>query len=73
MHPSPDQVPAANDEPFNLSALERKTVVGALQHANGNKVRAAQLLGVSRRSLYRLIEKYRLDAYATPELEQAET
>ena len=29
----------------------------ALQHANGNKKKAASLLGVSRRALYRKLER----------------
>ena len=47
--------------PLNLSELERRTVQAALQQAKGNKVQAARLLGISRRALYRLIEKYHLE------------
>ena len=32
-----------------------------LQREKGNKVHAARALGISRRALYRLIEKYGLD------------
>lgn len=31
-----------------MSALERELIVAAMQHAGGNQVRAAQLLGSSR-------------------------
>jgi len=48
--------------PLNLSELERRTTQDALTQANGNKVNAAKLLGISRRALYRLIEKYRLES-----------
>jgi DNA-binding NtrC family response regulator len=47
--------------PLNLHALEQRTVQTALQQAKGNKVHAAKALGISRRALYRLIEKYRLE------------
>ncbi len=43
-----------------LADLERKHVVGVLERTRGNKARAARLLGISRRSLYRLMEKYHL-------------
>ncbi|WP_425398050.1 sigma-54-dependent transcriptional regulator [Aeoliella sp.] len=46
---------------IDLAALTRARVVQALQHEGGNKLRAAKSLGVSRRSLYRLIEKYHID------------
>jgi DNA-binding NtrC family response regulator len=48
--------------PLTLSELERRTTQLALQQAEGNKVHAAKALGISRRSLYRLIEKYQLAA-----------
>lgn len=44
--------------PFNLTMLERQTVRAALRQVNGNKVQGAKLLGISRRALYRLLEKY---------------
>ena len=45
-----------------LSDLERSRVIAVLKRERGNKVRAAQALGVNRRSLYRLIEKYAIQA-----------
>ncbi len=48
-------------DPLNLHEMERRGVRVALEKANGNKVHAAKALGISRRSLYRLIEKYHLE------------
>jgi DNA-binding NtrC family response regulator len=45
----------------NLEAMERRHVLSVLQRLKYNKVKAANSLGISRRSLYRLIEKYRLE------------
>ena len=52
--------------PLRLDEAERLLVLGVLQQVNGNKVQAAKTLGISRRALYRLIAKYRLDS-PTPE------
>lgn len=41
-----------------LSAMTRQHLVEAMQRAGNNKSHAAKLLGVTRRSLYRLLEKY---------------
>jgi transcriptional regulator with PAS, ATPase and Fis domain len=49
---------AASDT--QLAAIERAHVVSVLERMQGNKARAARVLGVTRRSLYRLIEKYGL-------------
>jgi two-component system response regulator AtoC len=48
-------------DPRHLSEVERRHVQAVLHEENGNKVHAARVLGISRRSLYRLIEKYHLD------------
>jgi len=41
-----------------LATVERTHIVEMLRRENGNKARTARLLGVNRRSLYRLIEKF---------------
>ena len=43
-----------------LDGIEREHVAGVLERFGGNKVQAAKALGVSRRSLYRLIDKHGL-------------
>ncbi len=47
----------------DLAAIERAKVVEVLRREGGNKTRAARTLGIDRRKLYRLVEKYgiRLD------------
>ncbi|NOX54125.1 MAG: sigma-54-dependent Fis family transcriptional regulator [Planctomycetes bacterium] len=56
--------PSANlpavDMNGTLAALERARIVEALEQARGNKTRAAQALGITRRSLYRLLDKYNI-------------
>lgn len=42
----------------DLASVERAHVVLVLRREGGNKARAARALGVNRRSLYRLIDKY---------------
>jgi transcriptional regulator of acetoin/glycerol metabolism len=41
-----------------LESMERDAIVHSLQDADGNKVRAAQFLGMSRATLYRKIHEY---------------
>jgi DNA-binding NtrC family response regulator len=48
---------AAGDE-ATLASLERAQVLHVLERERGNKARAARALGVNRRSLYRLLERY---------------
>jgi DNA-binding NtrC family response regulator len=45
-------------EPVDLEALNRKHVLAALERSRGNKAEAARRLGVGRRTLYRMLEKY---------------
>jgi DNA-binding NtrC family response regulator len=46
--------------PDDLAAVERAHVVEVLRRERGNKARAARALGVNRRSLYRLVEKFQI-------------
>ena len=51
--------------PLNrLESMERDAIVHSLEDAEGNKVRAAQFLGMSRATLYRKIHEYGI---VTPE------
>jgi two-component system response regulator AtoC len=59
--PAPRPAAAAEPETLNLDVLEQRAVQAGLTRAQGNKVQAARLLGVSRRTLNRLIDKYRLE------------
>ena len=59
--------PAADDEadnPFDLraarDAAEKRTIIAALGRANGNIAKAAELLGVSRPTLYDLMHRLSL-------------
>ena len=51
----------ADGEPPLLATVERDHILRALQHARGNKKVAARLLGVSRRALYRRLERLGLE------------
>jgi DNA-binding NtrC family response regulator len=60
-----DDAPTRGEEtsdPRSLREVERRHVRAVLEAEKGNKVRAARVLSISRRALYRLIAKYRLDA-----------
>lgn len=60
--PHPAQVSGnAAPSPLDLADTECRTVRAALEQVKGNKVHAAKALGISRRALYRLIEKYHLE------------
>ena len=49
------------ERPFDLEAFERRHVADVMTRLKGNKLQAAKALGISRRALYRLIDKYGLD------------
>ena len=45
----------------DLESLTRSHIIEAYQNHNGNKARTARALGVGRRSLYRLLEKFQIE------------
>jgi DNA-binding NtrC family response regulator len=51
---------ATAPKPDQLVTIEREHVLAVLQREGGNKSRTATALGLTRRSLYRLLEKYGL-------------
>jgi two-component system response regulator HydG len=51
-----------SDEILTLDELDRRYIARALRLLDGNKARAAILLGLDRRTLYRRLEKYESDA-----------
>ena len=48
-------------ETDQLTEVQRAHVLEILHRERGNKARAARALGINRRSLYRLLEKYGID------------
>ena len=42
----------------DLAAIQRAHIIDVLKREHGNKARAARVLGINRRSLYRLLEKH---------------
>lgn len=51
--PSSSKNGLAPGEEFNLHALEQRAIQGALRSTDGNRTKAAELLGISRRTLQR--------------------
>jgi two-component system response regulator AtoC len=64
-HKSVEQpIPAhgqSSGETASLSAIEKQAIIGALARCNGNRTRAAELLGVSRKTILNKIKQYGLE------------
>jgi len=54
-----DLLSRAEDEVWDLDRLEREYILRVLEEAGGNRTRAAEILGVHRRTLARRMERYR--------------
>jgi DNA-binding NtrC family response regulator len=57
--------PVAREQPFSdlptLDDLERRYLLHVLEAANGNRTRAAEILGIDRRTLYRMAERFGIE------------
>lgn len=57
---SSPQLESSLDE-YNLESSEYNLIMSSLEKSDGNIKKAAELLGVSRRTLYRKLERYKID------------
>ncbi|MBX3443130.1 MAG: sigma-54-dependent Fis family transcriptional regulator [Planctomyces sp.] len=65
--PSADGPAEAQDrDEDDLASIERAHIVAILEKERGNKARAARALGIHRRKLYRLIQRYGIESAETP-------
>jgi transcriptional regulator with PAS, ATPase and Fis domain len=62
-----DAVPASD---LALAAVERRHIAQVLAAVDGHRARAAQLLGISERNLYRKLQEYHLEAEERPDREK---
>jgi DNA-binding NtrC family response regulator len=56
-HASPAE---EESDTLDLHQTQRRHILGVLEEFRGNKVHAARALGISRRALYRLLDKYKI-------------
>ena len=57
--------PSPQEQPFSdlptLDDLERRYLLHVLDAAHGNRTRAAEILGVDRRTFYRMAERFGIE------------
>ena len=53
--------PLAGDSPLSLQAMEERHIRKVLAHAQGNKTRTAEILGIGLTTLYRKMEEYGIE------------
>ena len=61
-----DSLASALSRGMTLDELEREYILRVVRAEGGNKTRAAQRLGLDRKTLYRKLEEYAAPAEATP-------
>jgi DNA-binding NtrC family response regulator len=52
---------------LTLDEVEKRHLIRVLKETKGNKVRAAKILGIDRRTLYRMAERFGIDLVEEPE------
>ena len=66
-------LPASPASDFRLDGVERQTILDALEKTAGHHQKAADLLGISRRTLSRKLKLYRLQSIEEPVYSQEQT
>ncbi len=56
----PEPIASRTETPAQLDELEREHIIDVLQQVGGNRMAAAKLLGISRRALYRRLDKHNI-------------
>jgi DNA-binding NtrC family response regulator len=56
----------SSDAPAHLETIEREHILDVLQQVSGNRMKAAKVLGISRRALYRRLERHQIGDQAAP-------
>ena len=59
---SPKKPGSLGNEVYTLKEVERQLIINALAKSKGNKSLAAQMLGISRKSLYKKLADYGINA-----------
>lgn len=59
--PSPVKVEEQSESLLTLEEVERRHLLRVLKEMKGNKVKAAKILGIDRRTLYRMAERFGID------------
>jgi DNA-binding NtrC family response regulator len=57
----PDTPEAIESVYLTLEEVEKRHLIRVLKETKGNKVKAAKILGIDRRTLYRMAERFGLD------------
>jgi DNA-binding NtrC family response regulator len=55
-----DLLARATEKRYTVADLEREYIIAVLQQTGGNKSRAAQILGMDRKTLYRKLQEYQI-------------
>ena len=58
LFPGSESRPATLDPEVSLAELERRHILSVLNYTDGNKTRAAGILGISTRTLYNKLAEY---------------
>jgi DNA-binding NtrC family response regulator len=64
--PGVEPSPAESEEWPTLATVERRYIDRVLEHTHGNKTRAAEVLGIDRRTLSRLFARERAERTDAP-------